>query len=139
MTEELEKEKNKIVSEIKNIEKKYSIGDLIDEEYEELRKPYDEKIKTIDKELQKLSGKEAEDVVLISNEYKTKSKSGFFAENYIIIGFWMGMAVGGGIFRAEYPFGTVEYFAALIGQIFAVLIIIGVHVAIKKKFFKSKL
>lgn len=35
----LEKEKNELISKIRDLEKNYSSGDLLDEEYEELRRP----------------------------------------------------------------------------------------------------
>jgi len=57
----LEKEKNEVISKIRNLEKNYSSGDLLDEEYEELRKPLDE-------ELKRLSGKDLENTASLSVE-----------------------------------------------------------------------
>jgi chromosome segregation ATPase len=53
-TEELEKERNEVISKIKDHEKNYSSGDMLDEEYEELRRPLDEKINKLDEELKRL-------------------------------------------------------------------------------------
>jgi len=58
--EKLEKERKEVISKIKDLEKNYSSVEILDEEYEELRKPLDEKINEIDKELKTFSGKDLE-------------------------------------------------------------------------------
>ncbi|MCZ7358364.1 MAG: hypothetical protein O8C66_04160 [Candidatus Methanoperedens sp.] len=61
----MEKEKNGVISKIKYLEKNYSSGDLLDEEYEELRKPLVDTVKKLDEELKIFSGKESEDPTLL--------------------------------------------------------------------------
>ncbi|VVB88586.1 Uncharacterised protein [uncultured archaeon] len=60
-TEKLEKEKNEVTSKIKDLEKSYSSGDMIDEEYDELRRPLDE-------ELKRLNGKDLENTIPLRAE-----------------------------------------------------------------------
>ncbi len=69
-TDELEKEKNEVTSKIKDLKLMYSSGDLLDEEYEELRKPLDEKVKQIDEELIK----EPEDLAPIIHSIETENR-----------------------------------------------------------------
>lgn len=61
----MEKEKNEVIFKIKDIGKKYSFGDRLDEEPDELKKPLDEKVKKIDEELIRTNGKESEDLTPI--------------------------------------------------------------------------
>lgn len=69
-TGQLKKEKNEVISKIRDLEKNYSSGDLLDEEYEELRRPLEEKVNKIDEELKRLSEGDSEDVAPINNEDK---------------------------------------------------------------------
>lgn len=50
--DELETEKNELLSNLKKLEKDYASGDLIDEEYEELRNSYQEKLKKIERKIE---------------------------------------------------------------------------------------
>lgn len=75
--DEFVKEKNEIISKITNLQKEYSTGNLIDEEYEELRRPLDEKVKKIDEELRRLSLEDSDDITP-KNEENGKTKSGWF-------------------------------------------------------------
>ncbi|GFO97011.1 hypothetical protein ig2599ANME_1208 [groundwater metagenome] len=50
--DELEAEKNELVSRLEKLEKDYASGDLIDEEYEELRNSYQEKLKKIERKIE---------------------------------------------------------------------------------------
>lgn len=50
--DELELEKNELISKLENLEKDYASGDLIDEEYEELRNSYQEKLKKIERRIE---------------------------------------------------------------------------------------
>jgi len=65
-TGQLEKEKNEIISKIKELEKKYSYGDLLDEEFEELKKPLVE-------ELKRLSGEDLKKAALLNIEEGKKN------------------------------------------------------------------
>ncbi len=92
----MEKEKDEIISKIKDIEKDYSSLNLLDEEFEELRRPLDQKVKKIDEELKKLSGKVPEDITSKSNKDKNKMNTdieGTPIEDGLI-GFVVGLAVG---------------------------------------------
>lgn len=51
--DELENEKSEILSRISELDKEYSSGNLMDEEYEELRNPYSRRLEKIDKILGK--------------------------------------------------------------------------------------
>lgn len=46
---DLEREKDELLSKLGALDKKYASGDLMDEEYDELRKPYQERLKQIKK------------------------------------------------------------------------------------------
>ncbi len=50
--DELETEKNELLSNLEKLEKDYASGDLIDEEYEELRNSYQEKLKKIERKIE---------------------------------------------------------------------------------------
>lgn len=50
--DELETEKNELLSSLKKLEKDYASGDLIDEEYEELRNSFQEKLKKIERKIE---------------------------------------------------------------------------------------
>ena len=51
---ELEDLKKQLLSKIKDLEKKYESGDLLDEEYEDKRKSYQDNLKEIEKKLEKM-------------------------------------------------------------------------------------
>jgi flagellar biosynthesis/type III secretory pathway M-ring protein FliF/YscJ len=51
---ELEDLKKQFISRIKDLEKKYESGDLLDEEYEDKRKSYQDNLKEIEKKLKKM-------------------------------------------------------------------------------------
>ncbi len=50
--DELETEKNELLSKLEKLEKDYASGDLIDEEYEELRNSYQKKLKKIERRIE---------------------------------------------------------------------------------------
>jgi hypothetical protein len=50
--DELEIEKNELISNLKKLEKDYASGDLIDEEYEELRNSYQKQLKKIERKIE---------------------------------------------------------------------------------------
>lgn len=50
--DELETEKNELLSKIEKLEKYYASGDMIDEEYEELRNSYQEQLKKIERRVE---------------------------------------------------------------------------------------
>lgn len=52
--EELETIKNETISKLEELQKEYSSGNLLDEEYEELRKPHQEKLDRIRKKLEQI-------------------------------------------------------------------------------------
>ncbi|MDP2845978.1 MAG: hypothetical protein Q8N79_07905, partial [Candidatus Methanoperedens sp.] len=52
--EELENQRTEIISKLAELDKDYESGNLMDEEYEELRKPYQEKAERITKKIELL-------------------------------------------------------------------------------------
>ena len=60
--DELENEKREIQSKISTLETEYASGDLLDEEYEELRSKYLQKADNIDRQLKEVGGSESEAV-----------------------------------------------------------------------------
>jgi len=93
----LEKEKNEIISKMNGLEKNYFSGNLLDEEYDELKKPLDEKVKKIDQELKRLSGIDSEGITStsINNEDQKEAKSNIWS---IIILFLITGIVGAFLF-----------------------------------------
>ncbi len=52
--EELENEKSEILSKLSNLDKDYTSGNLLDEEYEERRKSYEENVEKINRRIEQL-------------------------------------------------------------------------------------
>ncbi len=136
--EKLEKERDEVISKIKDLEKNYSSGDLIDEEYEELRKPLDNKINEIDKVLKNLgendlekstsflsvkdkkdSTESIENPVASASEEQLKTAYGAI---FFIAGLSIVVGIVAELFKVEFLLQRgMDYFSILYGVLFLVL------------------
>lgn len=123
--DELVKEKNEIISKINDLQKEYSTLNLTDEEYEDLKKTLDEKLKNIEDEIKRLKEKDSEDTTPknIEDEKKTLEEKhlnyleGFFI--FLISLFYLGF-----INRNHPSNGLFELLGGLVGSSFLVITVL---------------